>query len=101
MVAGDVVNGFGALNSSLTLQPAAGVEVMITQGSTGTNGTWINLYNATVGTVAYGFQCGSVAQVAYGSRFAGYKLFINNTNYLHIYAPAAGEYVSYTGIQIK
>jgi hypothetical protein len=103
MVAGDVVNGFGAVNSSLTFQPASGVECMITNANTGSGDAWVNLTNATVGINGYLFNTGSsTSQVAYGSRFQGYKLFINNTNYLLVFAPpAAGEYSSYTGIQIK
>jgi hypothetical protein len=29
------------------------------------------------------------------------KIFINNTNYLHIAAPNVAEYACYSGIQIK
>jgi hypothetical protein len=101
MVAGDVVNGFGAISSSLTLQPAAGVELMITHVNTGGTGAWVNLTNATVGTSGYMWNTASVTQIGYGSRFQGTKLFINNTNYLLANAPPVGEYASYTGIQIK
>ena len=86
----------------MTLQPAASVELMITHANCGSGTGWVNMTNATVGTEGYKWNNGSTTQVAYGSRFQGTKLFINNTNYMLVFAPtAAGEYSSYTGIQIK
>ena len=87
MVVGDVVSGISANNTALSFQPAAGVEICLTNLSGGFNG------GITDGVViqSNAFVGASVRQ----------SLFITNTLYLHMFAGGAGFYGGYTGIQIK
>jgi len=95
MAIGDVVNGIGADNTALNFQPAASVEVVLT--SCGTSGRWIQLYNGANLSALMVSQPTSTADASN----VNMKLFINNTNYIHLPAVGAGLFCSYTGIQIK
>ncbi len=92
MAVGDVVNGISAANTVITLQPAVGVECVITFFGTGQVVTWgPNLTNGV--NIAWGPpQTGDQSNC---------KLFINNTNYLYVQNMGAGIFGSYSGIQIK
>jgi hypothetical protein len=96
MVAGDVVSEIGAVASTLTFQPAATIECLISTVSGGSTTIWTSLTNAAGVITAYLFSTNGTSSFRNNS-----KLFINNTNYLYIYAPGAGEYATFTGIQIK
>ena len=88
MAVGDVVNqisiGTGTMS---TLQPAAGVELVIFFSSAD-NTSWVALYNGT--TLATKVLDNSVGSV---------KVPINNTNYVANYATSTNGGLS--GIQIK
>ena len=91
MVAGDVVNGNGgAINTALTFQPAATVEVCLM--TYGVFTAWTFLTDGAVNARA----CFAIDNPAEYTT----KLFINNTNYLYI-EPQAGNTAVYSGIQIK
>jgi hypothetical protein len=96
MVAGDVVSQIGAVASTLTFQPAATIECLLSTVAGGSTTSWVSLTNAAGVITAYLFSTNATSSFRNNS-----KLFINNTNYLHIYTAAAGEYASFTGIQIK
>ena len=104
MAKGDVVSGVGSVAglSSLTFQPAVGVEVMITSAGVGrmdtghpecsvgltdgANTGYFITYNTTAGD----------------SNFGQLRIFLNNTNYLIITNPnASGTSYAYSGIQTK
>ena len=104
MAKGDVVSGVGSVagSSSLTFQPAVGVEVMITSAgvermdtghpecsvglTNGVNEGRFITYNSTAGD----------------SNFGQLRIFLNNTNYLIINNPnASSTGYAYSGIQTK
>ena len=89
MAVGDIVNGIGGDNLILDLQPAAGVEVMITSFGSDTKGVQISLFN------------GVTRSLCEGSPMLNIKMMINNTNYMRIPNGGAGFFNNYTGIQIK
>ncbi len=93
MAVGEVVNDIGTLNVIYNFQPAAGVEIMITNGGAYT--AWVYLTNGT--DVANIWNWGSEVGV---NQTTPQKLFINNTNYLRINADPVYQ-PCYTGIQIK
>jgi hypothetical protein len=91
MVVGDIIIGQGAVNTVLTFQPAAGVEIMLTA-----MGGLSSICEITDGAVVSLINPNPPS----GSHLANEKVGINNTYYLSIRAVAAyGNY--YTGIQIK
>ena len=95
MTVGDVVSGLGAVTSTLTFQPAAGVEILITQLIGYAN--WCYLTNGT--TPGYiGFLQPGTGSNDPQDKIS--KLFINNTNYLNFDATTQLSN-GYTGIQIK
>lgn len=94
MAVGDVINGIGSDNASVTYQPAAGVEAVIFGATTNVSlvGS-IALYNGTDGGYAQHTQSDSPA--------LRLKQFINNTNYLLLTANGAGVKRTFWGIQTK
>jgi len=92
MVAGDVVNGIGVINTILNFQPAAGVECCLTQALVYT--WWTSLTNGVISS--YLFQWNTTNQ----NNNTPTKIMINNTNYISTAADTASGGV-YTGIQIK
>ena len=91
MAAGDIVNFVApAVNTAINYQPAAGVEILISSASLGglnaspkfTDGVFVSICSFTM------------------SGASPYKIFINNTYYLHIEANT-GQQGSFSGIQIK
>jgi len=93
MVVGDVVNQLNpVVSATLTFQPAAGVEVMVS-----TIGVVGGIFYLTNG-VNNGYL--SVASSGQTATSVNVKMFINNTNYLHI-ALSGGYYNNFTGLQIK
>lgn len=93
MAVGDVISNIVANGgaSPHTFQPAAGVEICITQA--GGNGVWSGLVSAAV-------PISGNAYYMLNSTSATYKLMINNTNYL-VQSANANYNSMYTGIQIK
>jgi hypothetical protein len=93
MAAGDVVNGISAVNTALTFQPAATVEVVLT--SLANDDDYIR-YEITDGAL-YSFLIPD--DTFYN--ITNCKVFITNSIYLHIDAIGAGKSSGYTGMQIK
>lgn len=91
MVVGDVVNGLGAVGGTLTLQPAAGVEILINSVSGHT--TWFLFDNGVLDSLI-----GYIAGITRNKSTV--RLFINNSIYLRI-DPIALYSNGYSGIQIK
>lgn len=92
MAVGDVVNGISAVATLIDFQPAAGVEVMITEAGSTTGG-------GTARPAMYDGTLISYLEVSVVT-FRG-KMFINNTRYLRVNPGIAGESGHYSGIQIK
>ena len=92
MVAGDVVNGLGAVSTTFAFQPALGIECCLTQALVY---TWETLLTNGVLTARL-FDWNTSAQ----NNSVPTKIMINNTNYISMSADAHGSGV-YTGIQIK
>jgi hypothetical protein len=91
MVVGDIIIGQGAVNTVLTFQPAAGVEIMLTA-----MGGLSSICEITDGAVTSLINPNPPAS----SYLANEKVGINNTHYLSIRA-ASGYANYYSGIQIK
>jgi|TARA_R110000796_G_scaffold166628_1_gene283554 hypothetical protein len=85
MAVGDVVNALSLPNTVLTFQPAAGSECIITQIPT-----------AVALHLTDGVNLGNVA-----GNLSLIKMFINNTNYLHVAAGGGAVIGWFTGLQIK
>jgi hypothetical protein len=91
MVSGDIVNFVTpALNTAINYQPALGVEIMITQWSLGGVNVTPNFTDGVFISACANFW----------SAVPNYKIFINNTNYLHVQANV-GQRGSFCGIQLK
>ena len=107
MARGDVVSDIQSVTTgaNLDFQPAAGVEVMITEvGSSNFRGTepdkapWVtvNLYN---GTLASTLRDSSQSATLWSREM---KIFINNTRYLRIAnTDSATRNLAYCGVQTK
>ena len=96
MAVGEVVNGIGAVATQINFQPAANVELCITQ--CGAEDAWTRLTNGTLNPIV-SFTIPANGS-NYGNKNGVQKIMINNTNYLRI--DASGSYSGfYTGIQIK
>jgi len=92
MVAGDVVVGNGAgVNTSLTFQPAATVEVCLM--TYGVSTAWCYLTNGVVNSKVN-------ISILNPAETVMPKLFINNSNYLYV-DPQTSGIALYSGIQIK
>ena len=94
MAAGDVVSGQGGAAATYTFQAAAGVEVMISSAGNTTQG-WVYLYNGSILSGVYSMSPGNAHDTFL------IKVFINNTIYIQMEAPAATKYNGFSGIQIK
>jgi len=90
MAVGDIVSGISGANTTLTFQPAAGVEVCITAVQSIASQP-PRLTNGTINTVH-----GICTDNQYSM-----KMMINNTNYLQIDNLGGSSRSGYTGIQIK
>ena len=108
MAVGDTISGMTAsvaASATITFQPSAGVEVLITQvGTNQVGGSAPAIYPE----ISVGIYDGSNAfQVSFmnGSSSAmglAYKLFVNNTNYLQITNNSSSSAtLGYCGIQTK
>jgi len=96
MAIGDVVSTVNALATELNLQPAAGVEIMIS--TIGQHTEWFWLYNAaTLARSNIGYIAGGTTQVSSASNE---KIFVTNPIYLKL-AAALTWSCGYSGIQIK
>lgn len=93
MAAGDVVNEVGGANTTVTFQPAVGVEVCITAFFRHATTSGLALYDGT-NWCRDDHTMNSPAAL-------NCKMMINNTNYLYIESAGAGKRVGYTGITIK
>jgi hypothetical protein len=93
MVSGDVVNGLGAVNTLFSFQPAASVEVCLTQALVFT--MWTDLTNGVLTNPIFEWK----ADVMQTNGILT-KIMINNTNYISMRADGTYGAV-YTGIQIK
>lgn len=89
MAVGDVVSGLSGNNSTLSFQPAAGVEVAITYWGTDTAVGRCSLWDGT-----------HISQNNSGGTNFG-KILVTNSLYLRIQPMGAGNYSSYSGLQIK
>lgn len=94
MAIDDVIVGFGANNTVLTFQPAAGVEIVITMVGALAN---INLALTDGTNISDLFVMATTA----GQFPLGMKLGITNSVYIQLPAGGAGIYGSYSGIQTK
>lgn len=97
MAVGDVVSGIGGDGAAIYFQPAAGVELkLVTLFCNGSadGGAAAITDGATTSIFNY---AGDASRFVVGN----FVIFINNTNYLTMNAPAAGRRDGYTGIQIK
>lgn len=94
MVVGDVVSGLSAVNTILTFQPAAGVEVVITSYSADTAGIQIEVFDGALGSFMgiTGFD---------NQNTVAMKIFVSNAIYIRIGAAGAGFSTSFTGIQTQ
>lgn len=94
MAVGDVVNGYSGINTILTYQPAAGVEVMVTMAHDGNGALYLtDGVNNGRGLLVVD-PATSILQAA------NLKMFITNTRYLALGA-VAGVRTWFTGIQTK
>ena len=91
MVVGDIINNVNAGTGFLYLQPAAGVEIMITSCMGGLD-VYCGLSNGV--TDVYAIQTQTVNNTMFNI-----KVGITNTNYLVYVGSTTGG--SYSGIQIK
>jgi hypothetical protein len=89
MAVGDIVNGIGGDNAILDLQPAVGVEIMISSFGSDQGSVQISLFN------------GVTRSLCEAAPMLNIKMMINNTNYLRIPNGGVGKFNNYTGIQIK
>ncbi len=93
-----------AAGANLDFQPAAGVEVMITEvGSNQWNVSYayidVSLYNGTLASIV---RINSLASGLTGIYSKELKLFINNARYLRITNQGAtSKNLSYCGVQTK
>lgn len=94
MAVGDVVNGINA-GTSITFQPAVGVEYCITS-ICGGNGNYAYI-KMTDGTNTATTRASFTTYWAFNS--ANIKVMINNTNYCEI--ASGGGAVAFSGIQTK
>lgn len=105
MAVGDVVNDIQtiAATANLDFQPAAGVEIMITEvGSSAFAGTTPDQTPDIVVRLWDGTLASAVRTSGEGRRWHPMKLFINNTRRLRLTNQnAASQNLSYTGIQTK
>lgn len=99
MAVGDVVAGVAS--SSLSFQPAAGVEVVLT--SYGANKQWSRLTDGTTNAYVFIFSDSSAVgqNTGTGQGSGGAKLCINNSIYLNFTGTSYTDGGYYTGIQIK
>ena len=95
MAVGDVIAQIGLVGAALNYQPAAGVEVMVT--TFGSNSSWVNVTN---GVDVCRLIWAPMASTSYTGS-TNMKLLINNTIYLQVFNPSAGNFASFSGIQIK
>lgn len=99
MAVGDIINDVHTVGTTLSFQPAAGVEIMITSYGGWSNG-YVGLYNGTsIGRMSGGMEVNSAG--GGGATGANIKIGITNTNYLYIANMGGGWSGSYSGIQIK
>ena len=96
MVVGDIVNGISALDTLITFQPAAGVEVIIT--SSGMDVT-TNVITLTDGVLFSG-QVTSAGSNGAASEQCNTKFGITNAIYIAISAAGVGLSTSFSGIQV-
>lgn len=100
MAVGDTVSDIQdvPLSNQVAFQPAAGVEVLITQlaAEGKVENSSFELYDGTLAAIFY-------TGLSVPSNGAPQKLFINNTNYLLLKNTNAGAaaMMGYTGIQTK
>lgn len=95
MAVDDTVSALSSVNTVLTYQPAAGVEVVVTSVAINDSTATARLYDGT----NTGFFRGNTTGITYP--YSNMKLFITNTLYLYIDATGAATYGAFTGIQIK
>tara|TARA_R110000822_G_scaffold152866_2_gene292328 strand:+ start:156 stop:443 length:288 start_codon:yes stop_codon:yes gene_type:complete len=95
MAVGDSVIGVGVASTALTFQPASGVTIILTGAQCGSTAGWVNFIDSSGTLTTY------VANYGGNSGRVQIKMIINNTTYLYIYNPTAGEKVSYCGIQTQ
>lgn len=93
MATDDTVNGISAENTILDFQPAAGVQVIITDVTDFATGH--QLYNGTTATIGAIAVTGATQIISQ----APISLGINNTRYLRLPATAA-TYKSYSGVTL-
>lgn len=87
MAVGDVISDVSAVNGSLTIQPAAGVEVVITSYSDKAGSTNGRLTDGTLTTSDLPIP-------------NGIKIPIDNSHYFFADAGGTGASTHYAGIQI-
>tara|TARA_R110002051_G_scaffold82827_1_gene147279 strand:- start:115 stop:393 length:279 start_codon:yes stop_codon:yes gene_type:complete len=92
MVAGDVVNGIGAVNTAFGIQPAVGIDLCLTQALVYTH--WTDLTDGVNPQPIFQWHTSA------SNNSIPTKIMINNTNYIVMRADASYGGV-YTGIQIK
>ena len=103
MAKGDVVSQLSAAvapGTSLDYQPAAGVEVMITQvaGSSGSNSLSVRLFNGIDTSQIFLYHSGTSAYAAH----TPWKILINNSIRLRLRNnDAAAQDIAFCGIQTK
>ena len=97
MVVGDVVNGIGVVSATFSIQPAVGVELIITHMAA--NSAWYYLGTAAgkgTGRIYYGSNNAQPSPSIQG----GTKICINNTNFLY-FDSSGGYQANFSGIQLK
>jgi len=98
MAQGDVVNDLDAMLTTATLdfQPASGVEVVITAGTSSEDTAKVVVLQLTDGSIASTYaDCHFIS-------LKPLKLFINNTNFLRRNNLHSGTVnVGFTGVQTK
>lgn len=95
MAVGDVVSALASGAAHLHFQPAAGVEVLIT--NVGTNNGQIRMLNGVQD--AFFQHCGDSVEAS--ATNTNCKVFVTNSVYLNVWKDGSGNDIGYTGIQIK
>jgi len=95
LAVGDIVNGIGLAGLAFSFQPAVSVSIMISSV-----GSWNDKF-CDLNDGVKNSRLWKISSDAAGATSGNNKLFINNTNYLHISAPNGGEFAGYSGIQVQ
>ena len=95
MAVDDVVNGISADNTIIDLQPASGVEVIITSVQMDGSSSEFAMFNDTNPSRMNGTEY-STKNIPFNT-----KMCLNNAIFLRVFAGGIGKFLGFTGITIK